>query len=65
MFSDASGGFSSIRVLCAIWILVVIVIWTKASIHEHKVADIPINVVALTSLLVCGKVVQRFGEGAN
>jgi len=61
-FEDNSGGFSTIRAVLTLWILVLCINWTVTCIRKKELVDIPTNVVTLTVGLATIKGVQRFGE---
>lgn len=59
MLSDATGGISTMRVLAAAWLLLVVVVWTYVSLVKGALSDIPAGVQWITGLVVAGKVIQR------
>jgi hypothetical protein len=61
-FEDNSGGFSSIRLIAVIWIVIVAIVWVYTSFTVGYLADIPESAIILTIALISGKVIQRFGE---
>ena len=61
-FEDNAGGFSTIRAVLTLWILVVCILWSITCIRKKELVDIPTNVVTLTIGLATVKGVQRFGE---
>lgn len=62
MFDDNSGGFSTIRIVLTVWMLILSLMWAVACIHKKELIDIPTNVVTLTVALSAIKGIQRFGE---
>lgn len=71
LFKEKDGnGYSknsTIRVTMVIWTLVFSIVWAVISIASifmgtPKMCDVPLSVIAITSLFVTGKVVQKFGE---
>lgn len=62
MFSDSSDGISTMRVLLTLWTLGIMAAWLAVALGTHTIPDIPSGVLALTGMLVGGKVIQRFGE---
>ena len=62
ILEDNAGGFSSIRVLLSLLILVLCFCWVFGCISKKELVDIPTNVVTLTLGLATIKGVQRFGE---
>lgn len=62
LLSDNSGGISTIRVLCAFWVIMLMFVWLGVAIAQASIPDIPGGILTLTGTLIGGKVVQRFGE---
>lgn len=62
LLEDNSGGVSSMRLAMLLWLLAIGVTWTVLAFRTSQLPDIPPGVLALTGMLVGGKVVQRFGE---
>lgn len=62
MFDDNSGGFSTIRIVLTIWMLILSLTWAISCIYKKELVDIPTNVVTLTVALAAVKGIQRFGE---
>ena len=62
IFEDNSGGTSSIRVFMALWLVLLMVVWGIVALRTQAIPDIPTGVLGLTSMLVAGKVIQRYGE---
>jgi hypothetical protein len=59
---DNSGGASSIRITMLTWLALVAGLWAYIALRTTSLPDIPPGVLALTAMIVGGKVVQRFGE---
>jgi len=59
---DNTGGFSTIRMVLSLWIVILCLLWTITCIRKKELVDIPTNVVTLTLGLATVKGVQRFGE---
>jgi hypothetical protein len=62
---DNSGGLSLIRLICGVWMLILMILWIKAAWQTTGIPDIPSGAVALTSALIASKAVQRFGEKSD
>jgi Na+/H+ antiporter NhaB len=62
LLSDNSGGLSTIRILSIGWVLLVAIVWAVVALKTRTMPDIPGGVLALSGVIVGGKVVQRFGE---
>lgn len=59
LFEDNSGGLSTIRIIAMLWILILIIIVLYCT---YKQQTIDLSVVSVTTIIISGKVIQRFCE---
>ena len=62
LLSDNSGGISTVRIINLIWALSLTFVWVYIALNTGTIPEIPQNVLAITGMLIGGKVIQRFGE---
>lgn len=63
-FEESPGVASSMRICLFAACTCVLSIWTLSSYRLGKPAPMDPPVLGLISVFVCGKVAQRYGEGA-
>lgn len=63
--SEDNGNLSTIRLLTVVWFLIVLMAWVLLSFYKGEFLNIPESIITILSLLVAGKVIQKFGEEKN
>ncbi len=62
LLEDNSGGFSTMRLVFLLWMVVLCFNWTFASIKSGKMEPLDGSLVTLTAALAVTKTAQRIGE---
>jgi hypothetical protein len=58
-----SGKASSMRLVMLVWSIGVFVVWAFISVKSNQMVVIPDNILYALSVVIGGKVFQRFKEG--
>lgn len=65
IIQDAKGQFSAMRFVSVLGVATILIVWTTMCFKRGEVLNVPEGVVYLVSILVVGKMGQKYIETKN
>jgi uncharacterized membrane protein len=62
---DSQGSESSLRMIMAIWMLVVLAVWAIICLWKEAILDLPTGICALVMFILGAKVWQKYAENKS